>query len=608
MHGFCTEAHLPACQGIFTFVAHKTKAMKRICMMSLFLFLWAACTGVVREEVSLPWERVDSLLPARPDSARQLLLRIRVDSVQGEGVKARYALLRTEADIRCGRPLTDDSLILSAVAYYDRAGDVGMQARAHYWAGNAYRLLKEEENALQQYWRAEELARRAEDKRLLGVIYNNWAYLYCSNGLQQEADSLYALAGRVAVERGDSLLLAESLCRRALIAMDKGKMYYPQAQIDLLQGYEIAGKIGNKQLLKVTAAALSSLYARLRDGVESIRYAKLNLALQADTLHCYPAYMLLGEAYYQCGQYDSATYYVNKALKSADAVIKSDVYMRLADIAKIKGDYALSVEMERKHSAENEAYHTQRQDQIQKMSEATGKMYVEREQTKRHRIRTVLLWAGGLLIALIPIGGMGYCRSRRQRERLRKENAELNVEQIHFKELLHGKEAEIATLQAEIAAQRELATQEQRACLEQLQKEKAALQKEEFEHLSVYDKMKHIMENHIQYDQSDEKMTEADWRELEEASDRRWNRICLKLRMRGLTPVEIRLCCLRLADFPVSKLVCLFNRKRDFYYKVKDTILTKRMKLPSKEKSLEDVLWELVSEEMPLLQGDKNVQ
>ena len=204
--------------------------MKVLRIGLFFLCLLAACAGGVQEERLPLLERADSLLPVRPDSAWRLLRQVPPDSLRGEAWQARYALLRTEAALRCGQPLADDSLILSAVEYYDRAGDAGMQAQAHYWAGNAYRRLKDEEKALRQYWLAEELAREAGDRRLLGVIYNNWAYLYVANGLMQEADSLYGLAGQIAMQRNDSLLLGESLCRRGVMAIDKGKTYYPMAE------------------------------------------------------------------------------------------------------------------------------------------------------------------------------------------------------------------------------------------------------------------------------------------------------------------------------------------------------------------------------------------
>ena len=151
-----------------------TKIVIIIC--SVVFPLLAACSDN-RGEYARRLSRADSLLPVRPDSAWRVLQEVSLADLRDEGEQAWYALLQTEAAVRGGHSLSDDSLIRAAVDYYDHKGDIGMQARAHYWAGNAYRRLEEEEQALREYWRAEELAREEGDMQLLGAIYNNWAYL-----------------------------------------------------------------------------------------------------------------------------------------------------------------------------------------------------------------------------------------------------------------------------------------------------------------------------------------------------------------------------------------------------------------------------------------------
>ena len=128
--------------------------------------------------------------------------------------------------------------------------------------------------------------------------------------MPERADSVYQLAGEVGRLLPDTGLWAESLCRRAVIAINKGKEHYAEAEDSLLLARELLRSNTNKQAQRILTDALSGLYARLRDGAKAVRFAKENLALQADTTTCYVAWALLGEAYYRSQQYDSAMHYL----------------------------------------------------------------------------------------------------------------------------------------------------------------------------------------------------------------------------------------------------------------------------------------------------------
>ena len=541
--------------------------MKVLRIGLFFLCLLTACAGGVQEERSPLLERADSLLPVRPDSAWRLLRQVPPDSLRSEAWQARYALLRTEAALRCGQPLADDSLILSAVEYYDRAGDAGMQAQAHYWAGNAYRSLKDEEKALRQYWLAEEQAREAEDRRLLGVIYNNWAYLYLVNGLEQEADSLYGLAGQIAMQRKDSLLLGESLCRRGVFVLDRGKGYYPMAEKLLLQGYEIAEKLDNQQLQRIATSSLSTFYARVGQGEKSLRYAKENWALQSDTLHCYSTYTRLGEAYFRCGQYDSAVYFMDKALPAADFLIRSNAYMRLADIAKLRGDYALSVEMERKYSA----CITSNQEKVGRQGyfllDVIANLQMTRVQAKSHQMQQLVYIGMAFGLFVIAFGAWKIICQRRK-----------SLRQIA-----------IQNLPGSVAHPEQLAKKEKQPVA--LSDEEKAQWKGEFERSMVYCKIMRIISDCQQHEKSQEKMEEKDWQQLEDFLNRRWNSACLRLRQNEKMDLDdIHLCCLYLIGLPVTHIAYVFGYTRDGIYKMSKRILKDKISVAHQEDKLKDFL------------------
>ena len=134
----------------------------------------AACSG--RRGQGLLLDKADSLVAVKPDSALCLLEHLPVRSLHTEEERARYALLLTEARDRCYVVQTDDSLIRTAVDYYDAQGDAGMRARAYYRWGSVLRDKKEQARAVEKYLEAVDLAGEAEDKGLQGKIYANLGY------------------------------------------------------------------------------------------------------------------------------------------------------------------------------------------------------------------------------------------------------------------------------------------------------------------------------------------------------------------------------------------------------------------------------------------------
>lgn len=561
-----------------------------------FLLL-VSCTGARRQRALLV--QADSLVSSYVDSAWSVLQQVSPRKLRDEGMQAHYALLWTEASLRRGMPVHSDSLVQTAVTYYDGAGEVEMQARAHYWAGQVYRRLGEEEAALHHYLQAERLARQTEDKRFQGILYLNLAYLYVTHGLSERADSVYQLAGVVGRQLPDTVLWAESLCRRAVIAMDKGNECYKDVEDSLLLAKDLMQGSTNKQIQRLVTTALSGVYARMRNGEKALFFAKECLSLQADTSSCYVAWALLGEAYYWCQQYDSAVYYLRKTLPSTNYVIKADAYMRLADVYRKQGNADSAMWMGRSYSSYLDSIQIQSR-QSNELLEAEQLFLRESENRQSDRNFRMIGWAlAGALVVVVGLFGGWYWQRRGW---LRREKLFEQQEVIAAKERQDMQEELQQSHVLQQEQQSQLKAQQLRITLLEHgqaqhklgQANFEALQQEEFEHLPVYAKMNRIMEAYARYAKSEEKMTEEDWLQLEEAANRRWNGICLKLREYGLTPREICLCCLVLAGFKPTRLVSLFNRQRNFYYTMQKNILEKKIAGCVPSSSLKDVLLQLV--------------
>ncbi|MBQ8521295.1 MAG: hypothetical protein IJ456_07970 [Bacteroides sp.] len=94
--------------------------------------------------------------------------------------------------------------------------------------------------------------------------------------------------------------------------------------------------------------------------------------------------------------------------------------------------------------------------------------------------------------------------------------------------------------------------------------------------LSVFDKMDRIVKEHLYKDRSELHMEEADWRQLQLETDKRWNNITLRLQKKyRLTDMEIRLFCLNLTEIPTMHMPYLFDRGRSTIYNKNRELLSK---------------------------------
>lgn len=303
--------------------------------------------------------QADSLMEEYPDSALHILESIESQQLTVHADRAYYALLLTQARDKNYIVQTDDSLIRTAVQYYDSIGDVQMQAKAYYHWGGVLRDQRNYSHALNLYVNASYYAKNSERSKLLSLIYNNIGNIYYQENHYNNADSIYQLMQQQATLQKDTINLVEALSKRGSINIEKGKAYYQQAESLLLQASELTKYFPNNMLKANIASSLSALYSRMQKGKEAIKYAKENFTHLTDTTLYAKGYLLLGDAYYKAQLYDSARFYFNKALHTQEYTTKASAYMRLADIAKKSNKLEESLELERLYSSYQDSAHNQ---------------------------------------------------------------------------------------------------------------------------------------------------------------------------------------------------------------------------------------------------------
>ena len=117
------------------------------------------------------------------------------------------------------------------------------------------------------------------------------------------------------------------------------------------QALSIGKAFSDSTILVPIYHSLSMLYSLMPKPGQALLYARLNYSGLKDTQHCYRTFLLLGNAYFINGQYDSAGIFLQKILKAERYYdTKADACMRLSEIAQKKGDMETSILLERKRT------------------------------------------------------------------------------------------------------------------------------------------------------------------------------------------------------------------------------------------------------------------
>lgn len=132
------------------------------------MLMFFSCSGTETEKTL---RHVDAVMEDYPDSALMLLKAIEPATLKGKSEEALYSLLLTQAMIKNGYVLSDDSLIHVARDYYRYHGDKYEKMRALFYSGKLAFNREDYKNAIQYALHAEKIARELNDDYWLAKIY-----------------------------------------------------------------------------------------------------------------------------------------------------------------------------------------------------------------------------------------------------------------------------------------------------------------------------------------------------------------------------------------------------------------------------------------------------
>ena len=207
--------------------------------LAILILAYCILVACTRTSPNAQLVQADSLMQKFPDSALRFLQKIRPEELNSLEDRAYHALLLTEVKDKNFIQQTEDSQIRIAVQYYDSIKDIPMQAKSYYYLGCIWRDKDKHPEALKEFFKAITYSKKANDNKLTGYIYNNIANIYLSQRLHEQADSIYQITEKLAIQEKDSNLWADVLSQRGMIDINRGKKYYDEAEQKILTAFKI---------------------------------------------------------------------------------------------------------------------------------------------------------------------------------------------------------------------------------------------------------------------------------------------------------------------------------------------------------------------------------
>ena len=272
------------------------------------------------------------LLREKPDSAKLLLDKVALSSLQTDEEKAYYYMLLTHTKYRLYKTTASDTMVAFSVDYYTRAKDEKKLARALYYKGVVWCELGETDQALHAIKQAEILAEKQNDKVLCHKIYMNLSTINIKSNNLNKALVYAGKSIETSLETNDKASIANSFHKMSVVysKLDKpdSALHYASKSLCYMQYLD---KAERGELLQNVAVC----YSNVRKYKEAEHYILQSIS----TTHSAHAYYVLGGIHIAQGKEREAWDAWMKALETGGVETKVSVFDYIVEYKKQKGEY-----------------------------------------------------------------------------------------------------------------------------------------------------------------------------------------------------------------------------------------------------------------------------
>lgn len=567
----------------------KNNSVYNFIILSVSLFCVVACN----QKAETKFDAIESMIFKYPDSALNKLKDMEMSSFYNERDTALYDLLYTQARYTNFMSISDDSLLTHAITYFDKEKDLYHWCWTHFYKGCRFLEQNRFGKSMRELLILECELPRIGNALLSERVYNTIGYLYVVNDFYEKAE-LYSLK---AIFTGynikDSLLIADALgtfCRARLYSGDtKIKQY-------LWQAIKLSKNSPNNITLTNLYYTLSDVYFRDYNKDSTLYYALLAKEVNKDSIMDYSICNMIGTAYTERGEIDSARYYMHKAAQCPRVGVKRVAYMCLSDIETALGNSQKALEYERLYSAYQDSVEAQSQRVDIKNAEKAVALMQTKENNKREK-KTYFYVIIVLFFVAIVITVIACRRIKNHRALIRNTEEKLEFITKQLQTVSDKLRRKTDLLEKMKCQTEEYGINAGR--IEQLQKEiiklnaqRLAIISEISAHSTIYQKLSRIIAQGHAKGEASERMEESDWIELVSVTSQLYPDLILTLRRDyGLKEADIRFCSLVLADYNLNELsFVLFRTQSAIHKRAKYILHTKLGFTDALPSSLRDAL------------------
>jgi tetratricopeptide (TPR) repeat protein len=523
--------------------------------------------------------RAENLMDAHPDSALVLLDSIPSPEKMSRAHYAEYCLLLIEARDKnyylFKSDSVSDSLIRTAVAYFEGVKGHRKLPKAYYYMGRVHQEQKEIPYALEYYLKAESAAgEHFDDARLASRICNSMGSIYTRLHLYDDAMLAYKRAEHYLYVSKDSIgipFVLRNMARiyHAVQKPDSAVFYYQQAIL-------LSERMHNQKALLSSLTEVAALYIDIGEYSEMVTCLSEISRLMPDKSASDQLKLIYARFYQYTGKGDSALFYFNQSLQSKNIYTKAASYYRLYQIAKAGQNYKQALDYAdtyhlykdsiEQQAEREESLRVQNLYNFQKIT--SEKEQLEQMYNKKQYLITYLAIISFSCILFVIIFFL-YQRQRRKNEvlirerqfRLQKEFYEKSQERIKENML------QIASLTEKLQENETLLDQTEKALVEkqvellrhgnhqiELTRENKKLQYEKLVSSSIYNCLKNKT--------SGELLNKELWDAFKQTTDQIYD--CPETKLRVYYPkiseIELKVCYLINASFSVTEIANLIGR------------------------------------------------
>ena len=396
-------------------------------LLLFYIIVLAGCnrqTGYERLLVE-----ADSLMEQHTDSALRLLESIPDVMDKGDDAsRAYYTLLLTQARYKCYQPVPADSLMRSAVRYYEQSDNPSLLCRAYYYLAMPLYEQGHHEEALRLLKKGEELAVRNNDLLYMAKYHES---LCMVNDRAKYYDMMLDYARKFL---NDAILLKDT----AFIA--RGMDHVSSAYFRM--GDEEKGRdfiIGTLPLLSKmdneSKAYILTNFGCIAHSFRDIEMAKKYLLSSLDANPMPHTYAELGDVYADEGNIQEAEKSWQEALKTSDSQTVLNVLASMQEHYEQQQDYKSALEISNKiYLLKDSLTQASEQAAIAEIQHKYDRQVVENKYYK------TLTWLLGSILLLIIVSIVYYCYHHRT---VRKFTSQLTAKE----EAIRKAQQEIALLE-----------------------------------------------------------------------------------------------------------------------------------------------------------------